>query len=133
MAAPTLPVLANSMKSWGPTVAAQRYNCAPKRAISCASWPPAREFNEKGTAYAKETYGKTQATAGEVTKVIEQTYSTASKPLRPAIGVPPVILQSALDVVDLAASAPRDTSRTFEQLAQPVRPAFFRFDRSVFS
>jgi hypothetical protein len=52
-----------------------------KRAISCASWPPAREFNEKGTAYAKETYGKTQAAAGEVTKVIEQTYSNASKGL----------------------------------------------------
>jgi phasin len=41
----------------------------------------AREFNEKGTAYAKEAYGKTQAAAGEATKVMEQTYSAASKGL----------------------------------------------------
>jgi phasin len=41
----------------------------------------AREFNEKGTAYAREAYGKTQAAAGEATKVMEQTYSAASKGL----------------------------------------------------
>jgi phasin len=39
----------------------------------------ARELAEKGAAYAKDTYGKTQAAAGETTKVMQQTYSAASK------------------------------------------------------
>ena len=38
-----------------------------------------RELTEKGAAYAKDTYGKTQAAAGETTKVIEPTLSAASK------------------------------------------------------
>ena len=38
-----------------------------------------RELSEKGAAYAKDTYGKTQAAAGQATKVMEQTYSAASK------------------------------------------------------
>jgi phasin len=39
----------------------------------------ARELTEKGAAYAKDTYAKTQAAAGETTKVMQQTYSAASK------------------------------------------------------
>jgi phasin len=39
----------------------------------------AREFAEKGAAHAKDAYGKAQATAGQATKVMEQTYSAASK------------------------------------------------------
>jgi phasin len=39
----------------------------------------AREFAEKTAARAKDTYGKAQAAADETTKVIERTYSTASK------------------------------------------------------
>jgi hypothetical protein len=39
----------------------------------------AREFAEKGAARAKDAYGKAQATADQATKVIEQTYSAASK------------------------------------------------------
>jgi phasin len=38
-----------------------------------------REFAEKGAAYVKDTYGKTQAAAGETTKAMQQTYSVASK------------------------------------------------------
>src|SRR2546425_6006296 len=38
-----------------------------------------RELTEKGAAYAKNTYAKTQAAAGETTKVMQQTYSVASK------------------------------------------------------
>ena len=39
----------------------------------------AREFSEKSAARAKDTYGKAQAAAEETTKVMERTYSTASK------------------------------------------------------
>ncbi len=39
----------------------------------------AREFVEKGAARAEDAYRKTQAAAGETTKVMEQTYSAASK------------------------------------------------------
>jgi phasin len=39
----------------------------------------ARELTEKSAAYAKDTYGKTQAAAGETTKVMQQTYFAASK------------------------------------------------------
>jgi phasin len=39
----------------------------------------AREFAEKGAARARDVYGKTQAAAEETTKVMEQTYSAASK------------------------------------------------------
>jgi len=39
----------------------------------------AREFVEKGAARAEDAYGKAQAAAGETTKVMEQTYSAASK------------------------------------------------------
>ena len=39
----------------------------------------ARELTEKGAAYAKDTYAKTQAAAGETTKVMQQTYAAASK------------------------------------------------------
>ena len=39
----------------------------------------AREFAEKSAARAKDTYGKAQAAAEETTKVMERTYSTASK------------------------------------------------------
>jgi phasin len=38
-----------------------------------------REFTEKSAAYAKDGYGKAQAAGGETTKVMEQTYSAASK------------------------------------------------------
>ena len=38
-----------------------------------------RELTEKGAVYAKDTYAKTQAAAGETTKVMQQTYSAASK------------------------------------------------------
>src|ERR1700737_3182756 len=38
-----------------------------------------REFTEKSAAYAKDAYGKAQAAGGETTKVMEQTYSAASK------------------------------------------------------
>jgi phasin len=38
-----------------------------------------REFAEKGGAQAKDVYRKTQAVAGETTKVMEQTYSATSK------------------------------------------------------
>jgi len=39
----------------------------------------AREFVEKGAARAEDAYRKTQAAAGETTKVMEHTYSAASK------------------------------------------------------
>ena len=39
----------------------------------------AREFAEKSAARAKDTYGNAQAAAEETTKVMERTYSTASK------------------------------------------------------
>ena len=39
----------------------------------------AREFVEKGAERVKDTYGKAQAAAEETTKVMERTYSTASK------------------------------------------------------
>jgi phasin len=39
----------------------------------------AREFAEKSAERVKDTYGKVQATAEETTKVMERTYSTASK------------------------------------------------------
>ena len=39
----------------------------------------AREFAEKSAARAKDAYGKTQAAVGQTTKVMEQTYSAASK------------------------------------------------------
>jgi phasin len=39
----------------------------------------AREFVEKGAARAEDAYRKTQAAAGETTKVMEQTYCAASK------------------------------------------------------
>ena len=39
----------------------------------------AREFAEKSAARVKDTYGKAQAAAEETTKVMERTYSTASK------------------------------------------------------
>jgi phasin len=39
----------------------------------------AREFAEKSAARAKDTYGKAQAAAEETTKVMERSYSTASK------------------------------------------------------
>jgi phasin len=38
-----------------------------------------RELTEKGAAYAKDSYAKTQAAAGQATKMMEQTYSAASK------------------------------------------------------
>ena len=38
-----------------------------------------RDFAEKSAARAKDTYGKAQAAAEETTKVMERTYSTASK------------------------------------------------------
>jgi phasin len=39
----------------------------------------ARELTDKGAAYAKDTYSRTQAAAGETTKVMQQTYFAASK------------------------------------------------------
>jgi phasin len=39
----------------------------------------AREFAEKSAERVKDTYGKVQAVAEETTKVVERTYSTASK------------------------------------------------------
>ena len=39
----------------------------------------AREFAEKTAARTKDTYGKAQAAAEETTKVMERSYSTASK------------------------------------------------------
>ena len=39
----------------------------------------ARDLTEKGAAYAKDTYAKTQAAAGETTKIMQQTYAAASK------------------------------------------------------
>jgi phasin len=39
----------------------------------------AREFAEKSAERVKDTYGKVQAAAEESTKVMERTYSTASK------------------------------------------------------
>jgi hypothetical protein len=39
----------------------------------------ARDFAEKSAARAKDTYGKAQAAAEETTKVMERTYSNASK------------------------------------------------------
>jgi phasin len=39
----------------------------------------AREFAEKSAERVKDTYGKVQAAAEENTKVMERTYSTASK------------------------------------------------------
>jgi phasin len=39
----------------------------------------AREFAEKTAARAKETYGKTQAAAAEASRVMERSYSNASK------------------------------------------------------
>jgi len=38
-----------------------------------------RELADKGAAYAKDTYAKTQAAAGETTKIMQQTYFAASK------------------------------------------------------
>ena len=37
------------------------------------------EFAEKGAARVRDAYGKTQAAVGQTTKVMEQTYSAASK------------------------------------------------------
>jgi phasin len=39
----------------------------------------AREFAEKSAARAKDTYGKVQAAAEETTKIMQNTYSAASK------------------------------------------------------
>ena len=39
----------------------------------------AREFVEKSAERVKDTYGKAQAAADQTTKVMERTYSTASK------------------------------------------------------
>ena len=39
----------------------------------------AREFADKGAARVRDAYGKTQAAVGQTTKVMEQTYSAASK------------------------------------------------------
>jgi hypothetical protein len=41
----------------------------------------AREFVEKGAARAEDAYRKTQAAAGETTKVMEQTYSDFARQL----------------------------------------------------
>ena len=38
-----------------------------------------RHTAEKGAAHAKDAYRRTQEAAGETTKVMEQTYSAASK------------------------------------------------------
>jgi phasin len=73
----------------------------------------AREFNEKGTAYAKEAYGKTQAAAGEATKVMEQTYSAASK------GVADFNLH-LLDIVQTNMNATFDLARQLSQVKSPT-------------
>jgi hypothetical protein len=49
----------------------------------------AREFAEKGATRAKDAYGKAQATAGQATKVMEQTYSVASKGAASRTAAPP--------------------------------------------
>jgi hypothetical protein len=38
-----------------------------------------RDLTEKSAAYAKDTFSKTQAAAGETTKIVQQTYSAASR------------------------------------------------------
>jgi phasin len=73
----------------------------------------AREFNEKGTAYAKDAYGKTQAAAGEATKVMEQTYSAASK------GVADFNLQ-LLDIAQTNINATFDLARQLTQVKSPT-------------
>jgi phasin len=73
----------------------------------------AREFNEKGAAYAKEAYGKTQAAAGEATKVMEQTYSAASK------GVADFNLH-LLDIAQTNINATFDFARQLTQVKSPT-------------
>src|ERR1700730_13279082 len=73
----------------------------------------AREFNEKGAAYAKDAYGKTQAAAGEATKVMEQTYSAASK------GVADFNLH-LLDIAQTNINATFDFARQLTQVKSPT-------------
>jgi phasin len=49
------------------------------RRLSAMTENVMRELAERSAAYAKDTYGKTQAAAGDTTKLMQQTYSAASK------------------------------------------------------
>jgi hypothetical protein len=73
----------------------------------------AREFNEKGTAYAKDVYGKTQAAAGEATKVMEQTYSAASKRVAD-------FNLHLLDIAQTNINATFDLARQLSQVKSPT-------------
>src|SRR5438093_7979685 len=74
-----------------------------------------RELTAKGAAYGKDTYAKTQAAAGETTKVMQQTYSAASK------GVADFNLH-LIDIAQANMNAAFDFSR---QLARVTSPSQF--------
>jgi phasin len=74
----------------------------------------ARQLTEKGAAYAKDTYAKTQATAGETTKVMQQTYAAASK------GAADFNLH-LLDIVQANMNAAFDLARQLAHVTSPTQ------------
>jgi phasin len=72
----------------------------------------AREFAEKGVARARDVYGKTQAAAEETTKVMEQTYSAASK------GAADFNLH-LLDIIQANTNAAFDFARQLTRVTSP--------------
>src|SRR2546430_2603485 len=71
-----------------------------------------RELTAKGAAYGKDTYAKTQAAAGETTKVMQQTYAAASK------GAADFNLQ-LLDIVQANMNANFDFARQLTRVTSP--------------
>jgi phasin len=74
----------------------------------------ARQLTEKGATYAKDTYAKTQATAGETTKVMQQTYAAASK------GAADFNLH-LLDIVQANMNAAFDLARQLAHVTSPTQ------------
>jgi hypothetical protein len=74
---------------------------------------PRVQNSQHATAYAKEAYGKTQAAAGEATKVMEQTYSAASK------GAADFNLH-LLDIAQTNINATFDFARQLTQVKSPT-------------
>jgi phasin len=72
----------------------------------------AREFVEKGATRAEDAYRKTQAAAEETTKVMEQTYSAASK------GAADFNLQ-LLDITQANMNAAFDFARQLTRVTSP--------------
>ena len=78
-----------------------------------------REFTEKSAAYAKDAYGKAQAAGGETTKVMEQTYSAASK------GAADFNLR-LVEIAQANMNAAFDLARQITRVTSPAE--FFRVD-----